>query len=70
MNMPATHLVAAQLFAIKMVLDERLEISFILLFAQHKCEFGKSIKFKWLQKTIFNFNQEIFLAYFVKVHLI
>ena len=30
MNMPATHLVAAQLFAIKMVLDERLEISFIL----------------------------------------
>ena len=70
MNMPATHLVAAQFFAIKMVLDERLEISFILLFAQHKCEFGKSIKFKWLQKTIFNLNQEIFLDYFVKVYLI
>ena len=71
MNMPATHLVAAQFFAIKMVLDERLEVSFILHFAQHKCEFGKINKVQMVTKD--NFQREsrnIFYFFFAKLHFI
>ena len=66
MNMPATHLVAAQFFAIKMVLDERLEVSFILHFAQHKCEFGKINKVQMVTKDNFQRESRNIFSFFCK----